>query len=50
MDPVTLLIWLLIGAVAGWLAGQIYALYPILYFVFLQFLAFHAAHVWIDLY
>ncbi len=23
MDPVTLLIWLLIGAVAGWLAGQI---------------------------
>lgn len=23
MDPVTLLIWLLIGAVAGWLAGNI---------------------------
>ncbi len=23
MDPVTLIIWLAIGAVAGWLAGQI---------------------------
>lgn len=23
MDPITLLIWLAIGAIAGWLAGQI---------------------------
>lgn len=23
MDPVTLIIWIVIGAVAGWLAGQI---------------------------